>query len=82
MERNSWTLSEDPLGSDGALGSAAAARMKVFAQHKGLQAQTSTSLPLPPKPCLQSHSASKGKSQGAAFCSAYWSRGTWLAKPS
>lgn len=36
MERNSWTLSEDALGSDGALRSAAAVRMKVFVQHKGL----------------------------------------------
>lgn len=45
MERNSWTLSEDPLGSDGALGSTAALRMKVFAQHKGLQAQTASLSP-------------------------------------
>lgn len=48
MESNSWTLSEDAFGSDGALRSAAAAGMKESAPHKGLPAQRG-----PPPPSLR-----------------------------
>lgn len=67
MESNSWTLSEDAFGSDGALRSLAAEGMKESAPHKGLPAQRGPPPPSLRKTYLESHSGSAQKKSKCRF---------------